>query len=279
MLSLPDNGLWLSYSYHFRSRWVSIKIKTARASAGGLFEDSEIRALRDLEKAYVHSPRVRPRHFVQLLDCFRHEGPNGTHNCLVTELLGPTVSNVLGLFGELGDTLCPDTVLRTSRQLLEGLQLSHDAGIVHGGRDIKRFHLSCFCPILTLENLADISPANVAFTCYNAQESDERLFETMNGQPVTAMITDKGELPDTRHLPKQLVKTAQWYLWYDSVVEEMRLIDWGLAFPVDKTVSELSEPLNLRSPETFFLDAFDYRHDLWRTGCLVGTPWSRSNPK
>jgi hypothetical protein len=35
------------------------------------------------------------RYIVQLLDSFVHKGPNGQHDCLVFELLGPTVTAVL----------------------------------------------------------------------------------------------------------------------------------------------------------------------------------------
>lgn len=60
-----------------------------------------------------------------------------------------------------------------------------------------------------------------------------------------------------------------WLGWDDNEWEDIRLIDWGDSYAVDETQSELSEPITLRSPETFFLDFFDYRHDLWRTGCVV----------
>lgn len=72
-------------------------------------------------------------YFVRPLDSFQHIGPNGTHNCLVTELLGPTISSVIYTYSEVGEILRPDTVLRTSHQLLEGLEIAHQVGYVHGG--------------------------------------------------------------------------------------------------------------------------------------------------
>ena len=35
---------------------------------------------------------------VRLLDHFVTEGPNGSHQCLVTELLGPSIANALESF-------------------------------------------------------------------------------------------------------------------------------------------------------------------------------------
>jgi hypothetical protein len=117
--------------------------------------------------------------------------------------------------------------------------------------------------------IIDISPANIAFTCNAALSSDEDLFEAMSGQPVTAMYESK-ELPQPPHLPKQLVKSADWGVWYDTYEEDIRLIDWGVAFPADKTLQSIAQPNDLKSPETFFVGSFDYRHDLWRAGCVVG---------
>lgn len=38
------------------------------------------------------------KYIIQLLDGFLHEGPNGTHQCLVFELLGPTLANIVNLY-------------------------------------------------------------------------------------------------------------------------------------------------------------------------------------
>jgi serine/threonine protein kinase len=73
------------------------------------------------------------KYIVQLLDCFLHHGPNGTHQCLVFELLGPSVDKVLGDYRESHERLEPEIILRMSRQLLEGIEFIHSAGIGHGG--------------------------------------------------------------------------------------------------------------------------------------------------
>jgi hypothetical protein len=75
---------------------VAIKIiKKAHDSTDDLDKDPEIQAMRDLEKYYIKGSQDRPRGFIQLFDWFRHEGPNGIHNCLVMELLGPSLETAL----------------------------------------------------------------------------------------------------------------------------------------------------------------------------------------
>lgn len=73
-------------------------------------------------------------YIVQLLDAFTHKGPNGVHQCLVFELLGPSVDKVLSDYHESQDELDPETVLRISTQLLKAVKFIHSAGMCHGGK-------------------------------------------------------------------------------------------------------------------------------------------------
>ncbi|KFY37937.1 hypothetical protein V495_06856 [Pseudogymnoascus sp. VKM F-4514 (FW-929)] len=132
-------------------QWVSIKIKKARASTDEVENDPEIKVMRELEKYHAESPQDRPRRFVHILDWFHHEGPSGIHNCLVTELLGPSISAILTSCNEMDDFLAPDTILRASRQVLEGIEFAHQAGFVHGGSFDYRHDLwKAGCVIFTL---------------------------------------------------------------------------------------------------------------------------------
>ena len=78
------------------------------------------------------------KYIVRLLDSFVHHGPNGQHQCLVFELLGPTVNNVL-----MESCRYPDTkaVLRMSEQLLEAIIFIHDRGMIHGGNVNSVFYI------------------------------------------------------------------------------------------------------------------------------------------
>lgn len=114
-------------------QWVSIKVKSAVASTEELDQDPEISILKQLEERYTESSQKKPRSCVQLLDYFHHVGPNGTHNCLVTELLGPPLCAVLECYEYREETLRPDTVLRASIQLLDALTSLNQTGFAHGG--------------------------------------------------------------------------------------------------------------------------------------------------
>lgn len=80
--------------------------KGTHASTDELQNDPEINVMRALEEYYVCGPQDRPRSFVRLLDWFHHEGPNGIHNCLVTELLGPSISGIMRVNKSAGGFFC-----------------------------------------------------------------------------------------------------------------------------------------------------------------------------
>ena len=75
-------------------------------------------------------------HILQLIDYFQVDGPNGTHDCLVTDVMGQSLHSLLSQFGgELPVT----AVKRITRQILQALQVLHSIGAVHTGIFIISF--------------------------------------------------------------------------------------------------------------------------------------------
>lgn len=75
----------------------------------------------------------RLKHVVHLLDDFNLNGPNGTHNCLVYELLGPNVSDALDAHFPAGRL--PGKLAKIiAKQSLIGLDGLHQQNISHGGK-------------------------------------------------------------------------------------------------------------------------------------------------
>ncbi|KAJ5422613.1 hypothetical protein N7491_011058 [Penicillium cf. griseofulvum] len=175
------------------------------------------------------------------------KGPNGVHQCLVFELLGPSVDKVLSDYHESQDKLEPEIVLRISTQLLKAVKFIHSAGICHG----------------------DISGRNIAFSCSHlSKKTDEELFKVL-GYPEVEPLERLDGTPLGNELPAQLVKVADWTEWIDEDEEDIRLLDFGESFYQGQEPAKLAQPGSLRAPETIFTDFFDYRVDLWRTGSMI----------
>ncbi|KAL5316744.1 hypothetical protein ACEPPN_015795 [Leptodophora sp. 'Broadleaf-Isolate-01'] len=217
--------------------WVSIKVKSADSSA----DNRELEALRVLrETTAIH-------HFVRRFDGFLHHGPNGCHQCIVFELLGPSVESIAEDYRQGGDQLESETILKIVTQMLEAISFMHKVGYAHG----------------------DISGSNLGFTCPRlAHLPESELFDIL-GTPETEVLARVDGQPLQPGLPKQLVKKAFWDNWIDEDDEDIRLIDFGEAFTQGSRPDRLAQPPDIRAPETIFTDHFDYRLDLWRAGITI----------
>ncbi|CAI6091736.1 unnamed protein product [Clonostachys chloroleuca] len=136
--------VWLARDSR-ENQWVALKIKQAKAFSVDIEQDPEIKAMKLLEHKYTTHGSTKSRCFSRLLNYFQHVGPNGTHTCLVTELLGPSIEQMIRVFDAMipwddpdyqeVETFRPDTILRSSRQLLEAVETLRLWGIVHGGME------------------------------------------------------------------------------------------------------------------------------------------------
>ena len=67
-----------------------------------------------------------------MVDDFHVEGPNGTHHCLVFEVLGPSVPDTKD--ARFSDGRLPGKLAKTiAKQVLSGLEFLHQEKIGHGG--------------------------------------------------------------------------------------------------------------------------------------------------
>ncbi|KAK0101452.1 hypothetical protein ONS95_006625 [Cadophora gregata] len=236
--------VWLAWDT-VMEMWVSVKVKSADST-----NNREVGALKTLQgKGSLH-------HVVKKFDDFIHRGPNGCHQCLVFELLGPSVDTISNDYRESGDQLDSETILKITTQMLEAISFIHEVGYTHG----------------------DISGSNLVFTCPRlARLPQEDLFEVLGTPDFEALARIDGQ-PLQAGVPKQLVKKADWVNWIDEDEEDIRLIDFGEAFVQGSTPDGLAQPADLRAPETIFADHFDHRLDLWRAGLTIYSSLFGSRP-
>ncbi|OJJ83134.1 uncharacterized protein ASPGLDRAFT_151795 [Aspergillus glaucus CBS 516.65] len=241
---------WLAYDKS-NGYWVSLEIVTANADDSS--RSRELHHLQLLEgrcKGFLSSKYV-----IQFLDIFSHNGPNGDHQCLVFELLGPPVEWVLMDYSacadhpeytDPGDKLEPGTIMRMSRQLLECVEFIHSAGMAHG----------------------DISGWTVVFSGKSLSTIRERIFKFVGVPEVEPLVRSDGRALD-EGLPTHLVKAIVWDSWVEEDHEDLRIIDFGRSFFQWEKNGKAAKPGLLPAPETIFTGSFDYRVDLWRAGCVI----------
>lgn len=101
-------------------------------------------------KFYEYLSRVPPgepgyEYISHMLDTFTFNGPNGTHRCLVLEVLGPDIQKMLDQNPRFAvyfdcehdphwDFIFPQSISReVCSQAVQGLGFLHRHGITHGG--------------------------------------------------------------------------------------------------------------------------------------------------
>ena len=105
-------------------RYVAIKILCAEVSSQG----PELKVLNYLKQSSTDHPGRR--YVALLLDHFELHGPNGTHLCLVSEVLGPSIAYLIGKDLQLRGKIAR----KVARQLVQAVAFLHSQGVCHGGR-------------------------------------------------------------------------------------------------------------------------------------------------
>ncbi|KAL6871714.1 kinase-like domain-containing protein [Trichoderma longibrachiatum] len=199
------------------------------------FEKEILVHLRDGDKSHAGYPFV-----CHLLDDFEHQGPNGTHVCLIFELMGETLRSFGSLFHE---NMIPEPVMRKfTIQLLVALDFAHDHNVIH----------------------TDIKPANifVKFRDYSMIES-EYLQEYIPQQ----------DRQETHYRPIKHCPLDSFYYKEEDTTRilefDVALGDWGVASWADRHLTELIQPVALRSPEVLIGAPWDASTDWWNLGAVV----------
>ncbi|UKZ60978.1 uncharacterized protein TrAtP1_002251 [Trichoderma atroviride] len=122
---------------HFSTVWLSrdnsngkhVALKVVRSATH--YTETAVDEIKLLNKIVQANPDHPGRkHVVSLLDSFEHKGPNGTHMCMVFEVLG---ENLLGLIKRWNHRGIPmPLVKQITKQVLLGLDYLHrECGIIH----------------------------------------------------------------------------------------------------------------------------------------------------
>ncbi|KAL2758314.1 hypothetical protein ACRALDRAFT_1030062 [Sodiomyces alcalophilus JCM 7366] len=122
---------------HFSTVWLSrdnttnkhVALKVVRSAAH--YTETAVDEIKLLNRIVQANPdHAGRKHVVSLLDSFEHKGPNGTHVCMVFEVLG---ENLLGLIKKWNHRGIPmPLVKQITKQVLLGLDYLHrECGIIH----------------------------------------------------------------------------------------------------------------------------------------------------
>lgn len=110
--------IWLAQDLN-KNKNVALKILVANAPS------SDATFLTLLQEQGANHPNI-----MSLQDVFTIQGPNGTHQCLVLDVVGPRMKRIANGNHELSRVMVRDA----ARQIAEGVAYLHSIGICHGGK-------------------------------------------------------------------------------------------------------------------------------------------------
>ncbi|KAI0855953.1 kinase-like domain-containing protein [Xylaria cubensis] len=224
-------------------RYVAVKIFVSETRSS--HETEILRLIASL----ASDTRIGREHIVQFLDRFSTDGPNGRHQCLVLELLGPSVPEIIDSYYR--DERLPAQVAKSiAHQVLVGVDFLAQLKIGHG----------------------DIHARNIALTMPKVDSLNEQEFVDTLGQPEIGLVqrTD-GHAPEI-HVPPYVVRPTTFKakeVFKSLQAPVVKIIDFGESFLPNRVPATLHTPLVVRAPEVLFNDLIDRRVDLWSLGCLL----------
>ncbi|KAF8529796.1 hypothetical protein JB92DRAFT_2695615, partial [Gautieria morchelliformis] len=113
-------------------RYAALKVLAADVS-----KVSEVAILCRLKQRQLKDGGSTGQEFlVEYLDDFKLEGPNGTHQCIVTEVLGPSIGADLDDIYD-DEQYQIDVAKNVVAQVMCGVAYLHSCGVVHGGLTLE----------------------------------------------------------------------------------------------------------------------------------------------
>ncbi|KAJ5237410.1 hypothetical protein N7489_007501 [Penicillium chrysogenum] len=236
---------WGGYSTVWAARdqktetYVAVKISVAE-----LEHERETRELQTMRELASYHPS--PAHVVQLLDDFDLTGPNGFHKCLVYELLGPNIPDVIDTHFS-GGRLPGRLAKIIAKQSLAGLNDLHQRNIGHG----------------------DIHTRNSAFTMPCLDKVTEDVFFEILGKPKIGRVQRRDGKDLELGVPEFIVKPTSYRTRSWNSTQSIKILDFGESFLCTAVPHTLHTPLPVRAPEVIFQDEIDHHVDLWSMGCML----------
>ncbi|KAG4973527.1 hypothetical protein AAZX31_11G085000 [Glycine max] len=250
--------VWLAYDTKTES-YVALKIQKSSAQ----FAQAALHEINLLSSIADRDPS-NSKFVIQLIDHFKHTGPNGQHLCMVLEFLGDSLLRLIRYNRYKGLPL--NKVREICKCVLIGLDYLHtDLGMIH--TDLKPENI-LLCS--TIDPAKDPSRSGLSPIL-------ERLEGNTNGG-VTSLIEKRLKRRARTAIAKisgrrasmggtgDVAKTGR---NIDGIDVRCKIVDFGNACWADKQFAEEIQTRQYRAPEVILKAGYSFSVDMWSLACIA----------
>ncbi|XP_051215992.1 uncharacterized protein [Lolium perenne] len=248
--------VWLAFDLETQ-KFVALKIQKSAPE----FAQAALHEIEFLSEITKRDPE-NCKHTIQLIEHFKHTGPNGQHVCLVFEFLGDSLLKLVQYNRYKGIGL--GRVKEICRSILVGLDYLHgELGIIHS--DLK------------LENVLLVSTIDPSKDPIRSglRPNLDRPEGNPNGEAVLNPIEKKLKMRARRVLAKlaEKRKTAAEFARSERSLEGIdmtcKIVDFGNACWADKQFTDFIQTRQYRAPEVILGSGYSFPVDMWSFACIA----------
>lgn len=250
--------VWLAYDTT-TSSYVALKIQKSAAE----FVQAALHEINVLSTIADGDPS-NSKFVVQLIDNFKHTGPNGQHHCMVLEFLGDSLLRLIKYSHYKGLPL--NKVREICKYILIGLDYLHsELGIIH--TDLKPENILLF---------STIDPSKDPFRS-GLSPTLERTEGNTNGG-LTSLIEKRLKRRAKRAVAKISGRTAsiegrgeaaKSSRNIDGIDVRCKIVDFGNACWADNKFAEEIQTRQYRAPEVILKSGYSFSVDMWSFACIA----------
>lgn len=238
--------------------YVALKIQKSAAQ----FAEAALHEINVLSSIAEGDPS-NSKFVVQLIDQFKHSGPNGQHHCMVLEFLGDSLLRLIRYRHYKGLPL--KKVREICKCILIGLDYLHsELGIIHS--DLKP------------ENILLLSTIDPAKDPVRSGQSP--ILERPEGSNVgfSSVIEKKLKRRARRAVAKISGRNSSWGedggvaksdRNIDGIDVQCKIVDFGNACWADKPFAEEIQTRQYRAPEVILQAGYSFPVDMWSFACIA----------
>ncbi|KAL5197804.1 hypothetical protein ABZP36_001316 [Zizania latifolia] len=248
--------VWLAFDVQSQ-KFVALKIQKSAPE----FAQAALHEIEFLSEITTRDPS-NCKCIIQLIDHFKHTGPNGQHICLVFEFLGDSLLKLVQYNRYKGIGF--RRVREICRSILIGLDYLHrELGIIHS--DLK------------LENILLVSTIDPSKDPIRSglQPNLERPEGNPNGEVGLNPIERKLKMRARRVLAKlaEKRKSAAEYARaersLDGIDMTCKIVDFGNACWADNQFTDFIQTRQYRAPEVILGSGYSFPVDMWSFACIA----------